>query len=261
MAQPPAGGGQPVDWRRWVKRWDAQQQHHVPDREERFTTMLDALAALVPTEAPAVLDLGCGPGSLAARVLRRWPAASVVAVDSDPVLLALAAGAYGDIPGLRFVDADLADAGRAPEIADKGPFDAAVSTTALHWLTRDVLAALYSSLAGALKHGGVFLDGDHRYFPAELANLERAAQAVRTAYRERMSTAPDRAEEWSEWWDAVLLDPGLARQAAERERRGFGHAEERVTDEDHARLLRDAGFSEVAVLWQRGDNRVLAAVR
>jgi trans-aconitate methyltransferase len=35
-----------------------------------------------------VLDLGCGPGSLAARLLERLPAASVVAIDSYPLLLA-----------------------------------------------------------------------------------------------------------------------------------------------------------------------------
>jgi hypothetical protein len=43
------------------------------------------------------------------RLLDRFPGASVVAVDFDPVLLALGRAADGDRAGLRFVDADLAD--------------------------------------------------------------------------------------------------------------------------------------------------------
>ncbi len=40
---------------------------------------------------PPVVDLGCGAGSIGARLLRRRPAATVVSVDADPVLIALAA--------------------------------------------------------------------------------------------------------------------------------------------------------------------------
>src|SRR4029077_15223279 len=84
-----AVSGQPDDdWPRWLARWDAQQQRHIPDREERFTAMVDALAAFAGPR-PRVLDLGCGPGSLSARVLDRIPGASVVAIDADPVLLAV----------------------------------------------------------------------------------------------------------------------------------------------------------------------------
>ena len=54
-----------------------------------------------------MLDLGCGPGSLAVRLLDRMPAARVVAIDTDPLLLALGRAAYGGRSGLRFVDQDL----------------------------------------------------------------------------------------------------------------------------------------------------------
>ena len=31
--------------RAWIERWDAQQQDHLPDREDRFTALLDAVEA------------------------------------------------------------------------------------------------------------------------------------------------------------------------------------------------------------------------
>ena len=59
----------------------------MPEREERFAVIADVVE-VVAGGRPRVLDLGCGPGSLSVRILDRLPAASVVAVDADPVLLA-----------------------------------------------------------------------------------------------------------------------------------------------------------------------------
>src|ERR1700686_4436990 len=90
------------DYSNWLARWDAQQQRHIPDREERFSAMVEAVAAFAGPE-PRVLDLGCGPGSLSARVLDRIPGAQVVAIDADPVLLAIGRGALGTGKQLQFV--------------------------------------------------------------------------------------------------------------------------------------------------------------
>jgi len=45
-----------MDWNAWQQRWDAQQQAYLPDREERFTAVLDAVEAACG-RAPRVLDL------------------------------------------------------------------------------------------------------------------------------------------------------------------------------------------------------------
>ncbi len=58
----------------------------MPDREQRFTTMLDVLAAVLPERFVAI-DLACGPGSISQRLLSRFPQARCVAVDFDPILL------------------------------------------------------------------------------------------------------------------------------------------------------------------------------
>lgn len=120
-----------IDWQDWLRRWDAQQTGYVPERETRFSAMLDVLDQLLPTSFVAV-DLGCGPGSISQRMLARFPAASAIAVDMDPVMLALGQGALGTVEGrLRWVDADLSspdwiDAIGAPRV------DAVLSSTALH---------------------------------------------------------------------------------------------------------------------------------
>ena len=50
-----------VTAQRWIDRWDAQQQRYMPDREERFTALIDAVEAGAGRPDPLVLDLGCGP--------------------------------------------------------------------------------------------------------------------------------------------------------------------------------------------------------
>jgi trans-aconitate methyltransferase len=83
-----------MDWQHWLKRWDAQQAEYLPDREEQFQVMLDVLRELMPEEFVA-LDLACGPGAISQRLLARFPGARCVAVDLDPVLLAMGQATLG----------------------------------------------------------------------------------------------------------------------------------------------------------------------
>jgi len=251
----------------WIERWDRQQEVYLADREDRFTALIDALEAGTGRPDPLVLDLGCGPGSLAVRLLRRLPAATLIAVDADPVTLSLGRAAYGDVPGLRFLDLDLRSPGWASGLGlEPGRLlDAAVSTTALHWLTAAELSDLYATLAGLLRPGGLFLDGDHLRLSETgnpvLARLDRALEE-----REDLRRYPDghaqRGEDWGQWWEAVGADPLLAAASAERQQRQVHHQGPESTHlAVHLSALRAAGFAEVGTLWQRGGNRLLCAVR
>jgi SAM-dependent methyltransferase len=256
----------PTAARDWVARWDRQQEVYLADREERFTALIDAVDTATGRLDPLVLDLGCGPGSLAVRLLRRLPSATVVAVDADPVTLSLGRAAYGDVPGLRFHDVDL----RSPDwpsrlgIQHGRALDAVVSTTALHWLTAAELRDLYATLAGLLRPGGVFLDGDHlRQSDSEhpvLARLERVLEEW--GDHRRFPDGHGDAEDWGQWWNAVAADPVLAAASAERDRRQVHHHGLEGSQLDvHVSALRAAGFTEIGTLWQRGANRLLCAVR
>ncbi len=250
-----------IDFGSWLARWDRQQAGYQGDREGRFQVMFDALEAIAGGGELTVLDLGSGPGSLAVRLLDRFPGASVIAVDVDPVLLTLGRGAYGDRYGLRFAESDLRDPAWTQRLELDGPVDGALSTTALHWLSRDQIERLYGDLAALLRPGGAFLDGDHRQFGQASPRLAEAAAAM--AERHRRRTAPPAAESWQDWWDAIRAEPALAEAAAQRERLGHTHPDGRheLRDEDQCRLLLEAGFAEAGTLWQHGDERVLAAVR
>ena len=248
----------------WIRRWDLQQEDSLPDREERFTALIDAVEAGTGRPDPLVIDLGCGPGSLSARLLDAIPAATVVAVDADPVMLALGQAAFGDRAGLRFVSADLRDPGWPGRLGLDRPADAAVSTTALHWLGPDALAAVYARLAGLLRPGGLLLNGDHLLVDeADSPVLARLNKAL--LQREDERRFPNgHAESWSGWWDAVARDPALADAVASREA-WRDHADHHGSASrllaTHVSALHAAGFTEAGTLWQRGENRLLCAVR
>lgn len=247
-----------VDWRRWLDRWESQQGAYMPNREARFSVIVGALQALCG-DAPHVVDLGSGPGSLSRRVLDRLPTARVTAIDLDPVLLAIGRHALGDQGGrLSWLDADLRSRWRP---AGGEQVDAAVSTTALHWLQPDALAALYRHLGTVLQPGGVFVNGDRLGFPRESPRIAAAVDDMRDQL-EHPPTAPD-AESWEEWWAAVEQEPGLAGEVAERRRRHHDHPHDdhQADVEVHAQALREAGFSEVETIWQNLTDRVLVAVR
>jgi SAM-dependent methyltransferase len=257
--------------RAWIERWDAQQEVYMPDREERFTALIDAVAETAGRSDPLVLDLGCGPGSLAMRLLGRIPGAVVVAVDADPLLLGLGQMARSDLAGdgsasgrLRFAELDLQVPGWSAELGLDRPVDAAVSTTALHWLRPQALAAMYAELATVLRPGGVLLNGDHlTEDEATAPTLARLGRALNE--REEQRRRPHgHAEDWKAWWQAATADPRLAGLVAERDRR-YVHPEHHGSAagrlDVHVAALRAAGFAEIGTLWQRGDNRVLCGVR
>jgi SAM-dependent methyltransferase len=252
--------------RDWIERWDRQQEESLPDREDRFTALIDAVEEGTGRADPLVLDIGCGPGSLAVRLLARLPRATVIGIDADPVSLTLARAAYSGVPGLRFADLDLRVPGWSARLGlnqkSRAP-DAAVSTTALHWLPEPDLRALYAELASVLGPGGLLLDGDHFALDAkESPTLARLDVALRR--REDQRRFPGgHPESWSAWWEAVAADPALAGHVAERERRRVEaghHGSESTRLAVHVEALKAAGFAEIGTLWQRGDNRLLCGV-
>jgi SAM-dependent methyltransferase len=248
--------------RAWVDRWDAQQQGYLPDREDRFTALIDTVEEAAGRPDPLVLDLGCGPGSLALRLLHRMPAATVFAIDADPLLLTLGRTAWPDLAGLQYVDADLRTPGWSAGVGLGRQPDVAVSTTALHWLPQPALAALYAELAGLLRPGGLVLNGDHLREDDSAPTLARLGRAlIERAERRRADDGP--TETWTDWWAAAAADPALSGLVAQRELRrveSAHHGSPAGRLSVHVDALRAAGFAEIGTLWQRGDNRLLCAV-
>lgn len=250
-----------LDWQDWMQRWDRQQSRYLPDREARFTAMLDVLETLLPEQFVA-LDLACGPGSISQRLLSRFPQARSIAVDFDPVLLLLGQQVLGDMQGrLRWVEADISEPAWQTRSGEQ-QVDAVLSTTALHWLPPGSLVELYHQLGTLIRPGGIVLNGDNFGFAPHMPSFN----AICERGHERWSAQASRqtnSEDWRTWWEALEREPGMEPFFAERERRFSNkpHHDAHTLVEVHQAALSDAGFREVGVIWQHLDNRVVMAVR
>lgn len=254
-----------------LEKWDPMFFETVdPTRMRRMEVILEALSAHF--RGPfRVLDLGTGPGSLAARMLKRFPRCRVVAVDTDPVLLRVGEEALHRF-GRRttWVLADL----REKSWTSKLPaprFDAAVSSLALHWLEEDEIRTIYRDLRRLLRPGGLLINGD--YLPSRLPKKRlggprRATEEYREA--ERGGSGPRAFKpKWEKWWGALVREPSMRAALRERQVRMPGRIPPRrntgpripVSFESHERALRDAGFRETTVIWQDQDFRVLIGAR
>lgn len=242
-------------------RWDDQQAAYISRREERFEVMLDVLDAAVRPDC-LVLDLACGPGSITARVLRRFPQMQCLGVDFDPSLLQLATAAAkerGDDKRARFVDADLASANWLDTLDGERP-DAVLSSTALHWLTAPDLVRLYSDLGQVLAPGAVFLNADHLRASTGRTLFHQCAEVddQRTQAMARASGV----DSWDEWF--ALLSTDAAYDGARHVRT------QRFADrppnpplslEFHVSALEAAGFVEAGPVWQHFDDYIVLARR
>lgn len=246
-----------------LSRWDRQQEAYIADREGRFDAIMDVLEfdSGVSDGGPSftVVDLACGPGALATRILDRFEHAHVIGIDYDPTLLRLAESQAGHYGGrLQLHDLDLADPSWPQQLDDnvEQPPRAFVSTTALHWLTPTQLLEVYTQACRMLESGGVLLNGDHLRFDQRSPRAEQWALAhdARTQHQEFERGAP----QWQQWWDQLHESPGMGDLIPVRRSRFDGRDGMPPTAVDfHLAALRQAGFTEVGTIWQLFDDYVV----
>ncbi|MFC4034709.1 class I SAM-dependent methyltransferase [Streptomyces polygonati] len=245
--------------REYVRRWEGQQQRYAIAREERFdviTDVVDHVTAGRPR--PLVVDLGCGPGSLTARLAARMPRIEIIGVDRDPLVLELARRCHG--VAARFVEASLGTDSWIAAMKLDRPVDAVVSTTALHCLPQAVLRRTYEQISTVLRPAGALVNGDH-FAPESTGPGEISARIGRL--RAERQQAFDH-EDWDAWWAAVSEDPAFTDLLAERLRRppaSAGTRDNGLSLSRHVGLLRKARFAQAGSIWQFGTSHVLVAVR
>lgn len=258
---PAASDEGPVSWpvdvaaaESWAGRWDAIMNCYQPAREAMLATALDALEHLGLTGS--VLDLGCGVGSIAGRVLDRWPQARVTALDWDPVMLAISRARMGD--RVAVVEADLAAPGWSAAVP--GPVDAVLTCAVLHMLDAHRHAALLGEAAGLLRPGGVLVDIDEMPLPPIGPRLTAAGSELGAArVQARFSEG---REDVSDWYSAVTADPATRPLLDLRARRFDGRQDSRSAGAgERIVALRAAGFSEAGVLTRALDQAMVVALR
>lgn len=191
----------------------------------RYEEMVDALVSALPFDPGRpirVTDLGCGTGTVAARVLKSFPNASVTCVDIAANMLEMAKVKLSGKPVVRFVEADF------NRFEFDGPQDAVVSSLALHHLVSDGdKREFYWKIFDALSAGGVFWNAD-----VVLASSE----ALQDRYMEkwkafmRRSVSPEEIED--KWLPKYREEDRPARLT------------------DQMEWLKEIGFRDVDVVWK-----------
>ncbi|MGH8981824.1 MAG: class I SAM-dependent methyltransferase [Acidimicrobiales bacterium] len=250
-----------MDYEHWQARWDLQQESYMPDREARFAALLDVVDAACG-EAPRVIDLAGGTGSITRRLLARFPGAHSVVVDLDPALLDLARRTFERDARVRIVSADLSRSTWREQVAPTS-VDAVLTATALHWLEPDRVRELYAESHGLLVPGGVFANVDHMRDDG-LFPLHDAFDRLSTA-RADQHRAQTGSTDWAGWWTELGKDPEMAslveaRTAIFGAQSGHSHTRSEMPSQWHLAALQDAGFGAAGLAWRCLDDALVVGV-
>jgi len=149
----------------------------LPHRAEGEGVLVRDLAGCLPGR---VLDLGCGDGRLTALVLAAYPGGTAICVDMSPPMLEAAAERFADDDRVTIATHDLEES-----LSFDGPFDAVISSLAIHHVEDDRKRTLYAEVASRLRPGGVF---------ANLEIVRSPTQALHDKWRDEMGARDDPAD-------------------------------------------------------------------
>jgi trans-aconitate 2-methyltransferase len=186
-------------------RWDPEQYLRFAD--ERSRPFGDLLARVGAGPAGAVVDLGCGPGTLTRLLAERWPEARIEAVDNSPDMVRRAESELADLAPR--VGVGLAD---VREWSPSGPVDVVVSNATLQWVPGHL--ELFDRFSGWLAPGGrlaVQVPGNF----AEPSHTLLAEVAERPRWRSRLAGLARPAVEEPGTYLARLAGLGLVVDAWE----------------------------------------------
>jgi tRNA (cmo5U34)-methyltransferase len=231
------------DDRARIAKYDADMEVMHPNRGKMADIALDFLACQNPAPRQ-VLDLGCGTGFVAQRLLARFPDVTITALDGAQNMLNLAASRLKAVSAqVRYLRADFRDL--AALDLPSGGFDAVFSAYALHHLNatekRDVLEACY----GLLAPGGFFFNADLVKNPSQ--DFEACIQDLRVAGILDRADARDKR-----FLDAPTTHAYLTTMEQ-------AEGDQPLDLEADLLVFRKAGFSPVGALWVEYREAVICA--
>lgn len=195
-----------------------------------YGAAIRALELAEPGPLRTVVDLGTGTGALAMMVAAAYPEARLTLIDGAPAMMRKAQVNLGSR-----VSQALVQDFREPLPA--GPFDAIVSSLAIHHLGDPDKASLCARVLGALRPGGVFVNAE------QILGATPALDAFLWRWHEREARALGASDE--EWAAAV-------------ERMTHDRC---ATVETNLDFLRQAGFEDISVHFADGRFAVLVGRR
>lgn len=138
---------QPEHASRYLSRAD-----RLPHRSEGEHVLARDLSDALPGR---VLDLGCGDGRLASVVLDAYPDSLAVCIDMSQTMLTAASERFAGDERVTLLQHNLDEPLRCD-----GPFDAVVSSLAIHHVSDQRKHELYGEIVELLAPGGVFCNLD-----------------------------------------------------------------------------------------------------
>ena len=214
-----------------IAEYDELIRRFIPGYDEMLNELTNYLAFyLADRPHPQVLDLGSGTGSLVGLLLSRIATATVVAIDTDPAMMVEARERLAAVlPRVTHLLRDFL--GPLP-----GGSDACMASLALHHITElTEKGRLYRQILGALNPDGIFINADIMF--AENRLLEKWMRAN---------------------WTRHLLASGFSQPEVEEHFRQWSIEDRYFEVQTELRLLHEAGFSNLEVVWRRGPMAVLA---
>lgn len=201
--------------------WDPQQYERFGDHRTR--PFFDLLGRVGATNPQRVIDLGCGNGPTTLALAERWPAATVVGVDSSADMLDRARDLDRD-HRVQWEQGDIADWSVDPS----GRPDVVITNAALQWVPshREAIARWLDQLAPggwfAMQVPGNFDAPSHRII-REVAGAQPDGERLLANYR--MTSPVDDPERYADLlaercvyvdaWETTylqLLDPESAQE-------------------------------------------------
>ena len=221
----------------------------VPGRQEQIEMLLQLVPAAQGEEFPAV-ELACGEGLLAERLLDRFPRAKLTAFDGSDVMLEavrkrLSRFAYR-------VEMRKFELGSEAWLADmQGALRCVLSSLSIHHLTHEDKRSLYSRIAGRLEPGGGLLISD-----VVLPDNAMVRRAVVDAWHR---IARERSQELTGSLDTYKRLAAEGWVPPETDEPEPGEMPARVCD--HLTWLKEAGLKDVDCFWMRGGIAIYGGYR
>lgn len=201
-----------VEWNQLARRY-----------QTRYDEMLADLAGRIrPSAGDRVLDLGSGSGILAEMLLDRFPGVSVTLLDFSSNMLEVAERRLRRFPGRASFSCTTF------EEMPPGPYDAVVSTLALHHLESGAeKRAQYARVLSSLTPGGCFWQGEYvvSSSPEDTASNEAA---------------------WGDWLGSQGFSAAEVSQLHER----VAANDRPASLIDNLTWLREVGFTRVDCTWR-----------
>jgi len=212
----------PAIFNAFARDYDESRRRFIPEFDQLYGMPAQILALDFPSDAPLrILDLGAGTGLLSGIVGAAFPRASIVLADGAPQMLEQARERFAGEARFEYLELDF-ERDELPH-----PFDAVISSFAIHHLAPEELEPLFKRSFASLRVGGVFINVDQ-----SLGASPRLADHIEAQWQRDIRAAGAREAE---------IELALERRSVDR------HA----PLEYQLSALRQAGFTEVECFYKR----------